>query len=360
MAVVAVRFTGVKTVGFETLPERPVGPGEVRLRTLYSGISAGTELTAYRGTNPYLHKRWDAGQRLFLAIDAGMAPEPPRSWGYEEVGEIVDVGPGVTDLTPGTLVHGTWGHQTEHVARAEDVGWRTLPAGTDPILGIFSHIGPIALNGVLDGAIRLGETVAVFGLGVVGQLVVRLARLSGATVVGIDPIAARRDLAAVGGAATTIGPEGAAEAIRDLTGGLGADVCFEASGSARALHEAIRACAPSSRVVTLGFFQGEATGLLLGDEFHHNRITLVCSQIGGVAPELRHRWDRDRLVRTFMGLVTDGTVDPRPLVSHVLPAARAADAYALLDERPGEALQVVLDFRDGLQMPGGEVDGRGE
>ncbi|MBA2755498.1 MAG: zinc-binding dehydrogenase, partial [Chloroflexia bacterium] len=292
MAVVAVRFTGVKKVGFEALPDRSPGPGEVRLRTLYSGISAGTELTAYRGTNPYLHKRWDAGRRLFLSRDDSedQAPEPPRSWGYEEVGEIVEVGPGVSGLAPGTLVHGTWGHQTGHVARAEDIGWRTLPPGTDPILGIFSHIGPIALNGVLDGAIRLGETVAVFGLGVVGQLVVRLARLSGASVVAVDPIAARRELAAEGGAAMTIGPDGAAEAIRDLTGGLGADICFEASGSARALHEAIRACAPSSRVVTLGFFQGEAAGLMLGEEFHHNRIAVVCSQIGGVAPELRHRW----------------------------------------------------------------------
>ena len=75
-----------------------------------------------------------------------------------------------------------------------------------------------------------------------------------------------------------------AESIKSETGGRGADVCIEVSGAAPALAEAIRTVAYSSRVVAMGFFQGEARGLSLGEEFHHNRIELICSQISGVAP----------------------------------------------------------------------------
>ncbi|MGI8643053.1 MAG: zinc-binding dehydrogenase [Thermomicrobiales bacterium] len=344
-----ITFTGPKQVGFIEEPSRDVEAGEVRLRTLYSGISAGTELTAYRGTNPYLHKAWDAGRRLFIPA-AGDLPSS-HSWGYEEVGEVVELGSGVDASLSGRIVFGTWGHRTEHVAEASWARERTLPSDTDPLLGVFSQIGAIALNGILDGAIRLGETVAVFGLGVVGQLIARLACLSGATVIGVDPLPARRELAK-DAIEATIDAEGAAEVIRDRTRGLGADVVFEASGSARALHEAVRACAPSSRVVALGFYQGEASGLLLGEEFHHNRINIVGSRISGVAPELRHRWDRARLVRTFMDLAVRGEVNPLPLITHVRPAAEAASLYEELDQRPAGALQAVLDFRGGVNVSG--------
>jgi threonine dehydrogenase-like Zn-dependent dehydrogenase len=97
-------------------------------------------------------------------------------------------------------------------------------------------------------------------------------------------------------------------------------------------------------VVASGFYQGDGNGLRLGDEFHHNRVQLVCSQIGGVPPQLAGRWTVDRLQRTFLKLVADGRVDVTSLVSHVVPVADAADAYVLLDERPAEALQIVLEF----------------
>jgi threonine dehydrogenase-like Zn-dependent dehydrogenase len=198
---------------------------------------------------------------------------------------------------------------------------------------------------VHDARIRVGETVAVFGLGVPGQIVAQLATRSGAHVVGIDPIRLRRDTAILLGAVASVldpNEDRVAEAIRDLTDGRGADVSIEVSGVAAALHEAIRATAYSATVVALGFFQGEASGLALGDEFHHNRITVVSSQIGGVAPELSYRWNRARLVRRAMTLQADGVLDLAPLVSHVLPFSQAAHAFELIDTRPDETLQVVL------------------
>jgi threonine dehydrogenase-like Zn-dependent dehydrogenase len=219
----------------------------------------------------------------------------------------------------------------------------------DPILAIYSHLGPIALNGILDANIHVGETVAIFGLGVVGQVMAQLANLSGARVIGVDLIEKRLELAKdVGAIQVGLNPRdgSAAERIKEMTGGRGADVTIEVTGSARALHEAVRATAYSARVVALGFFQGEAQGLALGEEFHHNRISLVCSQISNVDPALSYRWDRLRLIHTIMDLQAQGSLNLRPVITHVISFKRAAEAFQILDETPEQALQVVLDFSE--------------
>jgi threonine dehydrogenase-like Zn-dependent dehydrogenase len=127
-----------------------------------------------------------------------------------------------------------------------------------------------------------------------------------------------------------------------MTGGRGADVCLEVTGNYRALHEAIRSVAYSSRVCAAGFMQGEGAGLRLGEEFHHNRVAVIASQISGVAPALRHRWDEYRLVSTAIRLAVEGRLDVLSLISHELPLAEAGAAFRLLDEHPEQALQVVL------------------
>jgi threonine dehydrogenase-like Zn-dependent dehydrogenase len=131
-----------------------------------------------------------------------------------------------------------------------------------------------------------------------------------------------------------------------MTNGRGADATIEASGSAKALHEAVRATAYSARVVALGFFQGEAQGLWLGEEFHHNRISLVCSQISNVDPALSYRWDRIRLIHTIMDLQAKDALNLRPVITHIIPFKQAAQGFRILDETPEQALQVVLDFSE--------------
>ncbi|MCZ7568560.1 MAG: zinc-binding dehydrogenase [Ardenticatenaceae bacterium] len=339
-------LTQPRTIALERYEDRPLEPGEVRLRTLYSGISAGTELATYRGSNPSLHKRWDPDRRLFTAADAPGQAYPVSTWGYEEVGEVVERGAEVRAVQVGDLIYGAWGHRTHHITDEEYVRGRILPAGLEPILGIFSHIGAVALNGVHDAAIRIGETVAIFGLGVPGQIVAQLAKGSGVAVIGVDLLEARLAKARETGAIdVAINPaEGnTAERIKALTGGRGADVSFEVSGSTVALHQAIRATAYSGKVVALGFYQGDASGLFLGEEFHHNRITVVGSQISGINPELTYRWNRLRLAQTVMRLQAEGRLNLRPLITHVHPFEHAAEAFRLLDQHPAEALQVVLD-----------------
>jgi 2-desacetyl-2-hydroxyethyl bacteriochlorophyllide A dehydrogenase len=341
-----VTIEKVGKTGRRPLEPTPLGPRDVRITTLYSGISAGTEMTAFRGTNPYLTKKWNTDTRLFESGSTTMV-YPMAAFSYEEVGRISEVGSEVSKLKQGQIVWGTWGHKSEHVASEDWAVERLLPEGTDPRLGIFSQIGAIALNAVLDAEIRIGEFVAVFGQGVPGLMVTQLVRASGGTVIAVDQHEPRLEEAKASGASFTINsaeePE-VAQRIKQITRNRGADVSIEISGTYSALNEAIRSTAYNSRVVVSGFFQGEGLGLALGEEFHHNRIELVCSQIGGVAPGLDHRWDRLRLDQTLMHLVAEGKVDFGRLISHVIPIERAQDAFDLLNEHPEKALQVVLDF----------------
>ena len=342
----ALVLTAPRELVFEPVEASPLAPHEVRLRTLYSGISAGTELSQYRGTNPFMHRRWDEARRLFVEAEAPSWPYPVRNLGYEEVGEVVETGSDVEGLSLGDRLYGTWGHRTHHVATAEYARERVMPTGADPRIGIFSHIGAVALNGVHDANIRLGDTVAIFGLGVPGQIAAQAARRSGARVIGVDPDAHRRETARRLGAWHVLDPAtgSAAEAIKELTGGPGADSCLEVSGAPAALAEAIRAVGYSARVVAMGFFQGELAGLRLGEEFHHNRVQLICSQISGVAPEASYRWSKPRLWRTAVELQHDGLLDLVSLISHVAPFAEAPELFARLDAGEPGLLQAVLDF----------------
>ena len=341
-----VVFTQPKTVGFESYDDLPLKSHEVRLHTLYSGISAGTELTAYRGSNPYLHKQWDPSRKLFVPAEQPTLTYPVSGWGYEEVGEVIELGSEVQDVSIGDIIFGTWGHRTHHIVEEAYARERLQAKSLDAIFGIFSQIGSIAVNGVHDARIRIGETVAVFGMGTVGQIVGQLARKSGATVIGIDRFEKRLEIARQSGAADVVlnADEGeVAERIRATTDNRGADVAIEVTGSPLALNQAIRSVAYSAKVIALGFFQGEASGLFLGEEFHHNRVNVVGSQIFGTDPELTYRWNRIRLVQTFMRLQTDGMIDLQPIISHVIPFEEAGEAFRILDQEPENALQVVLD-----------------
>ena len=304
-------------------------------------------MTAYRGSNPYLSKRWEEERRLFLEDDVSIE-YPVEGWGYEEVGEVAEVGPEVGKVAVGDVVYGTWGHRSTQVV---DEGWaaeRRLPPGVDPVVGVFSRIGAIALNGVLDADVHVGEFVAVFGQGVPGLIAAQLARLNGApswrSTASTGAWSWRGELGA--DHVVDFRERSPAEEVKALTEDRGADVCIEFSGSYRALHEAIRTTAYNSKVVSAGFFQGEGAGLFLGEEFHHNRVRIVCSQISGLSPALDHRWDVRRLERTVMSLAAEGRISLAPLVTHRFGIDEAARAFELLDQRPapGDVVQAVIEF----------------
>jgi 2-desacetyl-2-hydroxyethyl bacteriochlorophyllide A dehydrogenase len=340
-----VQFSAVREVELVEIDKQPLVPGSVRIATWYSGISAGTELTAYRGTNPYLTSTWDAERRLFVPGEPSFG-YPVTGWGYSEVGQVTEVADDVTTVEVGDIVHGIWGHRSDAVVPAAQVAGRIVPAHVDPVLGTFARVGAIALNGVLAADVRLGEQTAVFGQGVIGLLATRLASLGGGRVIAVDTLPSRLAMADTFGAVHTVDalrPGGAGERVRELTGG-GADSALELSGTDRALHEAIRSVVEEGLVAASGFYQGGAVNLRLGEEFHHNRVRIVASQISGVPVSLGRHWNQARLVSTVMRLIFEGTVDAAALVSDVVPAADVAGVFARLDGGDPMILQAVLRF----------------
>lgn len=193
---------------------------------------------------------------------------------------------------------------------------------------------------------HVGETVAIFGQGVIGLLATKLAQLSGAEVVAVDAAKERLDVATRFGADhVVLAPtESAAEFVRELTGGRGADVCIELSGAYPALHEAVRTVCYSGRVVASGFYQGGAGALQLGYEFHHNRVEIVGSQISGPPARYAHRWTKDRLHADFVRMAVTGRVDPLPLITDTVPVADVQQAFETLAAGDPATLQVLLDF----------------
>ncbi|MET0425040.1 MAG: zinc-binding alcohol dehydrogenase [Actinoplanes sp.] len=339
----------------------PEAPGPFRVRTLYSGVSAGTELSYVKGTNPALHESFDAALGLFGAPPAD--PWPVTRLGYMEVGRVERSDtPAVTE---GDLVAMTYGHRTGYTGDPLRDRIVPLPDGLDPILGIYAaHMGPICANGLLHAAAdlyggevrRLGEgvegrRVAVTGAGVVGLLTALFARAHGAaSVVVLDPTPERRAVAEALGL-ETLDPDAADPAVilktrwRHVDGDRGADVVFQCRGQASALQLALRLLRPQGTVVDLAFYQGGADEVRLGAEFHHNGLTVRCAQIGRVPRGLAGTWDRDRLsAETVRLLQRDGEAIRRHLITAVVPFEQGADLLHDLGERRRSEVQAVLDF----------------
>lgn len=303
----------------------PVGPDDVRVEALVSGISAGTEMLVYRGQVP-------ADLELDLPTLRGSFSFPIK-YGYASVGRIVELGSKASDLQLDKLVFVHHPHQSSYVVPASMP--IRLPDGLDPIKGVFLANVETAVNVVLDAAPRIGERVAIFGQGVVGSLIAQLVAGSGAgQVIVVEPVAARRELA------ISFGAE--AFAPQDLPRHVDVDVAIEASGNASALQQAIDALAFGGTLVVCSWYGTKPVSLALGGAFHRRRLRMVSSQVSTIDATLQPRWNHERRLAVARDLLSRLAL--MPLVSHRFAIGRAAEAYQLIDQHAGETLQVVLEY----------------
>ena len=311
------------------------GPGEARIRTALSAVSHGTEMLVYRGEVP-------VDLSLDLPTFAGDFSFPIKH-GYAAAGRVVDVGPSVENFAPGDSVFVHHPHQDLFTVPA-DLPVR-LPPGLDPARAVFFANAETALNVVHDAPARLGETALVFGQGVVGLLVTRLLKASGLAVLAVEPAPERRKLAMKMGAYAAFSPgEDLRERVLGATGGRGADVAVEASGSGEALAAAVGCVADEGTVVAASWYGTNEVSLDLGGRFHRGRVKIRSSQVGRVPPELSARWDRARRTGAVISLLEDPGLPLGALISHRVPFARAPEAYRMLDERPDGVVQIVFDY----------------
>jgi 2-desacetyl-2-hydroxyethyl bacteriochlorophyllide A dehydrogenase len=348
-------LNGPRDLELTEQPSRPLHAGEARLRSRLSGISHGTELSLYRGTSAFTDKVFDRGLRAFVAPPAGRASAYPVTLGYEMVSEVVEVGPDVTEVAVGDLVHTGTPHQEETVLDVASSLQATYPLVVLPTAerierAVFISLAAVALQAVHDAEIKLGDAVSVHGLGAIGLLTVQMCRLDGIQqVFGVDPDPRRRQLATKLGATHVLDPaaeEPVGLAIRDLNDGEGVDVAIDLSGSDRGLQGALAAAGLGASVVAAGFYQGGAGNLRLGEEFHHNRLSVIASIGAWGAPD-RHAplWNRRRVMATAMRLLYADRVSVAGLLDRRFPFDQAPEAYRWLDDEPQAAVKVALDYR---------------
>jgi threonine dehydrogenase-like Zn-dependent dehydrogenase len=261
------------------------------------------------------------------------------------VGEVVELGAEVTTLRLGDLVFTYSPHQT-HVVADQRRAYR-LPDGILAENGVFVALLGVAYNAILDARIVLGETVAIFGLGVIGQLLVQLCRWSGAArIIGVDLLEKRLSHACRLGADMVVNPRlepDVARQVHRVTENRGADAVIECTGNTAALNEAIRVAGFQGTVVVVSFLAGEAHGLYLGDEFHHNHVRLISSQAAGVNPDLHPRWTSERKLQAALDILPRLNLDG--WITHRFPFEQAHHAYEMVDQKPDECIQVILTYQ---------------
>ena len=324
--------------------ERPLRPEEVRIKSILSAEKHGTMLVFYRGISPYEEKEFDPELGLF--IRRKRKDIYPMPLGNMTVGEVIEVGSAVKRFRVGDRVYGYLPIKETHTV-PEDKVWSAPPEVSNEEL-VCIDPATVALMAVREGHIRLGDKVAIFGLGAIGLMAVQMAKLSGAIfVVGVDPIEKRRKLAEEYGADVTISPHESDVGleIKRMTG-KGVDVALEVSGSYQALHQAIRATRYGGRIVPVSWYHGEAKGLFLGEEFHFNRQVLISGARVESEPYREYPlWDRKRVYDTVVELFRRKILTARGLLSPVVRLDEAVEAYKLIDEHPEKTIKLGIRYR---------------
>jgi NADPH:quinone reductase-like Zn-dependent oxidoreductase len=320
----------------------PLEDGHVRIRTTYSAISPGTEMTFYGAspTNIYLQRQWDPELRLF--VDGTPTMRYPIVFGYRATGGVVESRH--ASVPVGHRVFGNWKHTEYTTMTGEQALQLALPAELSWQDGVdIGQMGPICVNGVaFAGGEHRRAPVVVYGAGPIGLITAQVARADGASeVYVVDRIASRLAFAEALGLEPIEAAPGVdvAALLKRRHGAEGIPVAFEATGSVGALHDAIRVVRRRGLVVALGFYQGDAVGLRLGDEFHHNGIRITCGQIGNIHPD----WTWETLRSRTRDLAESGDLVLGGLSRLVVPIERVPEGFAAL-ARPAEVLQVVLDY----------------
>ncbi len=314
----------------ETLP--PLPPDQVLVKSLFSAISAGTELLFYRGQIP-----------PDLPVDETIASLKgqfayPLKYGYSLVGQVVQIGAAVNPEWQGQTVFAFHPHESHFHAYPHELF--RVPPRLPPKEALFLPNMETAVNLVMDGAPRLGERVAVIGQGVVGLLTAALlAYFPLSDLTTFERLPFRRQLSLQLGAQRSLPPHLEADhsAVYDLV--------FEVSGSPAALDLAIELCGFDGRVVVGSWYGSKRAAVDLGGHFHRRRIHLISSQVSTIAPQLSGRWDKARRFGVVWEMIE--RVKPARLITHCFDLFQAAEAYRTLAERQDEEmLQVIFQYKE--------------
>jgi predicted dehydrogenase/threonine dehydrogenase-like Zn-dependent dehydrogenase len=365
---------GSGDVTVRDVPPPTVRPGWVLVANRCSLISAGTERSKIEMGDKNLLQKARARPDLARKVVDRARVEGLRTaiqvardrldtlapLGYSCAGVVERVGPDVAGILPGQRVAcagAGWANHAELVAVPRNLVAR-VPDDVSLEDAAYATVGAIAMHGVRQADAALGERIGVIGLGLVGQLAVRILSAAGCTPIGIDLDTEAVELASVAGAAMFSRDRPDLEAaILATTEDLGLDavlVCA-ATRSTDPLELAGRLARERGRLVVVGDVPVNVPRALLYDKeldlrisrsYGPGRYDRDYEERGHDLPPAYVRWTEQRNLQAFLDLVGAGRLDPAPLTTHRFPVERAADAYALLteDDAPQRAFGVLLTY----------------
>lgn len=325
-------------VAVKSEPAPRTAADQVLVRTRCSAISPGTEMLVYRG-------QWPPGVDVDATVEALAGPfSYPLAYGYCAVGRVIEQGVAVPGDWLGRRVFAFHPHQDRFCAKPAAL--HPVPDDIDDESALFLPTMETAVNLLLDGRPLIGEKVTVVGQGIVGLLTTALlARFPLAALTTLEPHPLRREASLRLGAGACLDPGDPTlfSRLGALPGQGGqADLVYELSGNPAGLDTAIALARYSGRVVVGSWFGSKKAPLDLGAFFHRGRIALISSQVSRIAPGLTGRWTSARRLNLAWEMLRQ--VRPAGCITHRFALADAASAYALIDRRPEETIQVIFDY----------------
>jgi predicted dehydrogenase/threonine dehydrogenase-like Zn-dependent dehydrogenase len=351
-------------------------PGGVLVRSLFSLISTGTEMMKVTEAKlSMVGKARARPDQVRKVLDTVAQQGPVATYkkvinrldsytplGYSLCGVVTEVGRGADEFRVGQLVAAAGNEYALHA----EYNWVPVnlcvpvPPGVSPEHAAFSTVGAIAMHGVRQGEVQLGETGCVIGLGLVGQLVVRLLVAAGVRVVGLDVIEDRCKRAEQAGAAFCAAPtdEGLAavqQALAELTSGRGADHVFLAAGGASngPVETAVKLARDRARVVDIGKTRLD----LPWNAYYDKELDVRFSRSYGPGryddryelegidyPAGYVRWTERRNIECFLDLLAHQNIEVENLVTGVFPVEQATAVYADLASGAVPAVGVLLSY----------------
>ncbi|MFL5512039.1 MAG: bi-domain-containing oxidoreductase [Gemmatimonadales bacterium] len=353
-------------------------PGGVLVRSLYSLISTGTEMMKVSEARMSLvgkaRARPDQVRKLLdsVAQQGALATyqkamnklDSYTPLGYSLCGVVVEVGAGAEQFSVGQLVAAAGNEFALHA----EVNWIPInlcvpvPDGVAAEHAAFATVGAIAMQGVRRAEVSLGETACVIGLGLIGQLAVRLLVASGVNVVGLDMVEARCRTAEKAGALICAAPDEAGlreveRVLLERSGGLGADHVLLAAGgeSNGPVEVAARLARDRARVVDIGKTRLD----LPWNAYYDKELDVRFSRSYGPGryddryelegidyPAGYVRWTERRNLACFLDLLVDGSVDVSSLISGIHRVEEAADVYGRLRSGDLQGVGFLLSYND--------------
>lgn len=324
--------------------DKPLEPDEVRVKSVAGAPKHGTEITGIKEM-PFEEQYYDENLKMFLkrekrevSVFGGLG----NMW----VGIITETGSSVQEYAVGDQVAG-YGHLAEtHTVKESEL--LRMPQGMTWKQAVCYDPMQFALGGLRDANLRIGDKVLISGLGAIGQMAAQAAKQSGASFVAVsDPIPLRREAALENGADAAFDPtrEDMGYMIRQLTGGIGADVVIETSGNYKALEQGLRALAYNGNMALCGWFKECHIPIHLGREGHFNQQNVFFSRACSEPNRDYPRWSFDRICRESWALMGSGKINCENIVFPVVDFSGCDQAYShYIIDHPEESIKMGVKF----------------